>query len=87
MGETCSKHGEMRNFTQNFSRKSEEKSRFRRPMRRWQDNIKMYRKNMRCKGVDSSSGSGQTPMTGYCEHCDETSGSIKEGKFLNNLND
>jgi hypothetical protein len=29
-----------------------------------------------------SSGSGQGPMAGTCEHGNETSGSIKGGEFL-----
>jgi hypothetical protein len=34
----------------------------------------------RC-GLDSS-GSGQRPVADLCEYCNETSGSIKDGEFL-----
>jgi hypothetical protein len=36
---------------------------------------------VRRHGMDSS-GSGQVPVAGSCEHGTETSGSIRGGKFL-----
>jgi hypothetical protein len=38
------------------------------------------------RGLDSS-GSGQGPVAGYCEHDNEPSGSIKCGEFFNWLCD
>jgi hypothetical protein len=34
-----------------------------------------------------ASGSGQGPVAVPCEHCNEPSGSIKGGEFLDQLND
>jgi len=52
-----------------------------RPRRRWED-ISMDLRNIileRC-GLDSS-GSGQGPMVGSCEHCNEPSGSTEGRDF------
>jgi hypothetical protein len=55
---------------------------------RWEDSIKMYLKNneVRSSGLDSS-GSGQGPVAGSCEHSNEALGSIKGKEFLDYLND
>jgi hypothetical protein len=47
---------------------------FGRPKRRWEENIKM---NLREAGCElDSSGSGQGPVVGCCEHGNEHSGSM-----------
>jgi hypothetical protein len=48
----------------------------------WEDNIRMDLREIRwgrC-GLDSS-GSGYGPVAGSCEHSNELTGSIKDGKF------
>jgi hypothetical protein len=35
----------------------------------------------------NSSGSGQGPVVGYCEHGNGPSGSIKDGEILDQLSD
>jgi hypothetical protein len=40
-----------------------------------------HRNRMRGCRLDSS-GSVQEPVEGQCEHCNEPSGSVKEGSFL-----
>jgi hypothetical protein len=52
------------------------------PTRRRSDNVRIYRIE-RC-GLDSS-GSGYKPVEGSSEHCNEPSGSIKGGEFLEQL--
>jgi hypothetical protein len=54
-----------------------------RPMCRWEDNIRIDLMEVsvaRC-GLDSSD-SGWRPIAGCCEHGNATSGSIKGGNFL-----
>jgi hypothetical protein len=41
-------------------------------------------KEMGCKGVDWIH---VAPVAGFCEHCNEPSGRIKGGKFLDYLSD
>jgi len=50
-----------------------------RPRRRCKD-VRMHIKETGC--ALSSPGSEQWPVAGCCEHCDEPSGSIKDGEFL-----
>jgi hypothetical protein len=44
--------------------------------RRWEDNIQLELREI--GGELDSAGSGQGPMTGFCEHDNEHSGSIKK---------
>jgi hypothetical protein len=37
--------------------------------------------------VHLSTGLGHNPMEDFCKHCNESSGSIKGGKFINQLSD
>jgi hypothetical protein len=82
MGRVCSTWGEMRNAYRVLVRKPEGRSRFRRPGHKWKDNIKM---DLRKLGLDcglDSSGSGQGPVAGSCEHSNEPSGFVKGKEFL-----
>jgi hypothetical protein len=75
--------GRMRNAYKILVGKPEMKRPVGRPRRRWEDNIKIaVRGNVagRC-GLDSS-GSGQGPVAGSCEHSNGHSDSIKIGEFL-----
>jgi hypothetical protein len=69
--------------------KPKEKSPLERPGHRWEgSNIKINFREIgwvRGCGLDSS-GSGQRPMAGSCEHGYELTGSIKGGRFLDQLN-
>jgi hypothetical protein len=50
-----------------------------RPRRRWEDNIKLDLRVDRDRwGELDSAGSGQGPVTDFCEYGDEPSGSIKK---------
>jgi hypothetical protein len=54
-----------------------------RPRRRWEDNIKMYLKEIGFGGCGLDSfGLGQRQVAGSYEHGDEPSGFIKCGEFL-----
>jgi hypothetical protein len=47
-----------------------------RPRRRWEDGIRMVLREIGLGGVDwIPTGSGQGPVAGCCECCDEPSGS------------
>jgi hypothetical protein len=73
IGEACSTHGEMRNVYNILVRKPEGNRPFWRPRYTCKDNNKIYFK----KDGLNSTGSGYDP--GSCEHCNEPSGSTKEG--------
>jgi hypothetical protein len=51
---------------------------------RWEDNIKMDLTEIGLEGVDWS-GSGYRPVVGSYDHSNEPLGSIKGGKFLDQL--
>jgi hypothetical protein len=70
--------GEIRNAYRILVGKPEGKRPLGRPRCRWVDNIKMdlKRDRMGWYGLHSS-GSGQEPVEGSCEHGNEPSGSIK----------
>jgi hypothetical protein len=78
--------GEMRNVYNNLVGKSEGKRLLEDLGLDLEDNI--IRMDLRDivweSGLDSS-GSGQGPMLGPCEHDNETSGSIKGGEFLDGV--
>jgi hypothetical protein len=51
------------------------------PRRRWEDNIKRDLRGERDRwGELDSAGSGYGPVSGFCEHGDEPSGSIKKAR-------
>jgi hypothetical protein len=77
-------HGGDERCTQILVRKGNRQ--FGKPRCRWKDNIKMYLKEIGWEGLDSS-GSGQGPVAGCCEHGNEPSGSIKGGEFLDQLSE
>jgi hypothetical protein len=67
---------------QGFSWEAEGKRPLGRPRRRWEDNIKV---DLREIGIDGdqwselgSADSGYGPVAAFCEHGNETSGSIKK---------
>jgi hypothetical protein len=56
-------------------------------MRPWEDiRMDLFGSMVGRCGLDSS-GSGQVPVAGSCEHCNESSDSIKGGEFLDQLTD
>jgi hypothetical protein len=59
-----------------------------RPRRRWEYNIKM---DVREIGIDEANwiqvAQGRGPVVGFCEHCNEPSGSIRKQDFFDNLSD
>ena len=57
-----------------------------RPRRRWEDNVKMDLQEVGCGEYGlARAGSGQGQVAGTCECGNEPSGSIKCGKFLDQL--
>jgi hypothetical protein len=77
--------GEMRNAYEILGGKSEGKRPFWRHRHRWEDNIKIYIKEIVYE-LDSN-GLGECPILGSCEHCKELPGFIKGGKFHDQLSD
>jgi hypothetical protein len=69
----------MTNAYKNLVGKPEEKRQLGRPRRKWEDYIKMDRKETGC-GLDSS-GSEYGPVAGSCEHGNEPAVSIS-GEFI-----
>jgi hypothetical protein len=60
---------------------------FERPRHRWEENIELNLKEIEHEYVDlDSTGSGYGPLVGCYEHCNEPSGYIQEGKFLEKFN-
>lgn len=58
-----------------------------RPRRRLEKNIELNLKEIEHEYLDlDSTGSGYGPLAGCYEHCNEPSGYIKEGEFLERLN-
>jgi hypothetical protein len=58
--------------------KQEAKRPLGRPRHRWDDNIKMYLREIGLRGKEwIHLGSGKGPVAGSCEHGNESSGSIK----------
>ena len=53
-----------------------------RPKRRWEDNIKIYLQEVRCEGVDWFELAQVKDRWRACECCNEPSGSVKCGEFL-----
>jgi hypothetical protein len=51
-----------------------------RPRRRWENDIRMYLREIGWESVDAP-GSGLRPEAGHCEHDNEISSSIKGGEF------
>jgi hypothetical protein len=72
----------MRNAWKILVAKSEGKRPIGKPRHRWEDNIMMDLQEVGREGVESS-GSEQRPMSVSCPHGNESSGSIKDGEFLN----
>jgi hypothetical protein len=54
------------------------------PRNRWKDNIKMDLGEVQCEGVNWTPVENG-PMADTCERGNETLGSIRSGKFLNQL--
>ena len=51
--------------------------------RRWEDNIRMDLQEVGCRGLDwIELAQVRDRLTGNCECCNESSGSIKCGEFL-----
>jgi hypothetical protein len=71
--------GELRNAYKILVRRPELKRTLGRPRHKWEDIIKIYQKNMLLRCGLNLSGSGQRQETGFCEHGNELSGSIKGG--------
>jgi len=69
-------HYTQRGKVQNFGRKTYGKKPLGKPRCRWEDNIKLYLKQIRY-GLDSSGSEA-----GSCEHCNEPSGYIKAASSL-----
>jgi hypothetical protein len=65
-----------------FSRKFEGKGPLGRPRYRWDDNIKVYIREMGYGCGEDSSSSGQGPVAGFCEHGYEPLGFIICWKFV-----
>jgi hypothetical protein len=53
-----------------------------RPRRRWENNIKVNLKEIGLEGMDWIHMAGWGPVASSCELCNEPSGSIKGGQFL-----
>jgi hypothetical protein len=82
MGGACSAHGRDKECLKILVGKPEEKRLLRRSRHRWEDNIKVVlRETVEECGLESS-GSGQGPVAGSCEHSNEPLGSIKCGECL-----
>jgi hypothetical protein len=63
--------------------RTEGKRPLRTPRRRWDNNMKMdLRENRDPGGELDSAGSEWDPVTGFCEHCNEPSGSVKKEGYL-----
>jgi hypothetical protein len=63
-------------------RRAEGKRPLVRPRRRWEDNIKMDLMEIGIDGGElDSAGSGYGPVVGFCEHSNETSGSVRKDIF------
>jgi hypothetical protein len=68
---------EMRNAYKILSGKPGRKTSLGRCRHRWEEDIKMDLGETQLECVVDSSGSGQGPMVGSCDHSNKTSGSIK----------
>jgi len=79
MGGHVARMGEIRNATKILVGKPEGKRPLGKPRPRWEDNIRMDLQKIGC-GMDSS-GSGQGPVVGSCEHSNEPLGSIKGREY------
>jgi hypothetical protein len=80
IGEACNTHGREKYAI--LVGKPEGKRPLGRPRRRW-ENVRMYRKEIRCELVNwmhPAQDGGQ--VAGPCEHCNKPSGCIKGGEFL-----
>jgi hypothetical protein len=81
VGGTCGMHGEGRGVYRVLVRRSEGKRPLRRPKRRWGDNIKM---DLRKVGIDGANWirlAQDSPLTGFCEYGNKTSGSVKRAGY------
>jgi hypothetical protein len=72
VGGTCGTHGEGR---------PEGKRPLGRPRRRWEDNIKMDLREIRIDGTNWIRLTQESPITSFCKHCNEPSGSIKKAGY------
>jgi hypothetical protein len=70
--------GEIRNEYKTFIGKPEMKEPLGRPRRRWEDNNRMYLRKIMVEGCGLDSFGSMV----FCEHGNETSGSIKGREFL-----
>jgi hypothetical protein len=84
--EHISRMGLMKNAYKILIGKPEGKRPLGRPRRRWEDIRMDQRERVRRCGLDSS-GSGQGPVAGCCEHGNKPSGSITGGEFIDTLSD
>jgi hypothetical protein len=66
--------GNMKNAYKHFAVKPKGKRPLGRPMRRWEDNIKVNLNEIRCEDVHSHSGSGEGPVVGFGISSTEPSG-------------
>jgi hypothetical protein len=80
MGVACSTYRGEEEDTLGFGRKKL-KITLENPRRRWEDNTKIYRKEIKGRKEDCS-GSGQGQEVGCCEHDNELSVYIKGKDFL-----
>jgi hypothetical protein len=79
-------HVDLMEKTRNVYKTVVGKPKGRRPLgalrRSWKDSIRMDLREIGWESRLDSSGSGEGPVAGSCEHGNETSGSIKAGNFL-----
>jgi hypothetical protein len=74
--------GERRGVYGVLVRKIERKRSLGRPMRRWNDNIRMDLQEVGCGGMEWIELAQERQVAGTCECGNESSGSIKCGEFL-----
>jgi hypothetical protein len=74
--------GEIRYAYKVLVEKPEGKRPLGRPMRRWEDNIRMDLREIRWEDVDWIHLAQDRTVADSCEHSNEPSGSIKGGNFF-----
>jgi hypothetical protein len=79
VGEKCSTHGEGERCLQGFGWEARRERRpLGRPRRRWEDNIKMYLREIGIDGANWIKLAQESPVASFWEHGNEPSGSIKK---------
>jgi hypothetical protein len=79
--------GEGRGFYRILVGRPEGKRPLGRPRSRWEDNIKMYLREIGIDGANWIRLAQDSPVAGFCEHGNEPWGSIRKQDFFDKLSD